>query len=368
MDLATDYCHRSMIVMIRSFNERVFVDPSTAYPFVGFLSLAASETDSAKLLFAAGLECLPQDALEKSKGLDSKKKGGGNLPLKWDGTRATVQQVEDMTAEEAVHRQRLLQRCSFIALSFSFASSGVPGSRSYSDASRENTQSHRFLIFLARASRRLGPWKLFVADTAHDLDERRLLDYIVTQLERFLPTLRVISEGYDPWLPISTPNTSTLKYRGGGLCFYGPCADLKMMGAMLDKKERVEDGVRLAELVRRRVRSVESNAYPLVAKHAILNLLTLPGQVPPVASLGEMSAATLARNLPSIMKDSWQWDESSRGPTTQTEPFHPSQTLLTRIEDRQGKKRREDEEGIGARMTYKKPRFGRSSREKDGGP
>ena len=223
MDLAKDYCDRSLLVMIRSFNKRVFEDSAAAYPFVGVLTLGAAAFP-AKLLCAAGLECLPQDALNKSHGLHTQKRGGSNRPLKWDGSRATLQQVESMTAEEALQRPKLLQSCSFMAISFAYSSSGAHGShdRSYSDTHGDERRSHRFLVFLARDSQRRKPWFVFVSDEVHPLDSEKLLGYITSQLESFLPELNIITEGYDPWLPISTPNSAQLQ-RGRSLLLWSVC-------------------------------------------------------------------------------------------------------------------------------------------------
>lgn len=359
MDLAKDYCDRSLLVMIRSFNKRVFEDSAAAYPFVGVLTLGAASFYPAKLLFAAGLECLPQDALNKSQGLHTQKRGGSNRPLKWDGSRATLQQVESMTAEEALQRPKLLQSCSFMAISFAYSSSGAHGShdRSYSDTHGDERRSHRFLVFLARDSQRRKPWFVFVSDEVHPLDSQKLLGYITSQLKSFLPELNIITEGYDPWLPISTPNSARLNYRGAGLCFYGPCADLMMVGSMLGKDERLRSGLDLVELIRKRTLSVDPPAYPLIARHAILSLLTSPGQKVPIPQ-EEAGAATLAKNLRSIRKGSWKWAESSRGPPLQGQKlFRPKDVSLSRIQEIKDRKRRVEEEKGGLRMTYKQPRF-----------
>lgn len=361
MDLSKDYCDRSLIVMIRSFNKRVFEDSAAAYPFVGVLTLGRASSYPAKLLFAAGLECLPQDALNKSRGLHTEKIGGTNRPLKWDGSRATLKQVESMTAEEALQRPKLLQSCSFMAISFAYSSSGAHGShdRSYSDARGNESQSHRFLVLLARDSHRRKPWFVFVSDKAQSLHSEKILSYITSQLERFLPEVNIITEGYDPWLPISTPNSARLNYRGAGLCFFGPCADLMMVGSMLGKDERLRSGLELVELIRRRKLSVDPLAYPYVARHAILSLLTPPGQKVQVPLFQEEAASTtLAKNLQSVRKGSWKWAESSRGPPPQErKPFRPKDVSLTRIQEVKDRKRRAAREKVELRMTYKQPRF-----------
>lgn len=359
MDLAKNYCDRSLFVMIKSFNKRVFEDPDSAYPFVGVLTLGTAGSYPAKLLFAGGLECLPQDALNKSRGRSTEKKGGTNRPLKWDGSRATLQEVESMTAVEALQRPKLLQRCSFMAISFTYSSSGAQGSRdrSYSDARGDETLSHRVLVLLARDSQRRNPWFVFVSDEVHSLDSEKLLGYITSQLVSFLPEVNFRTEGYDPWLPISTPNSAFLNYRGSGLCFYGPCADLMMVGSMLGKNERLRSGLELVERIRERKLSVDPSAYPLIARHAILSLLTSPGQKVPIPR-EEAGSALLAKNLHVIRKGSWKWAEGSRGPPLKEQkPFRPKDVSLSRIQEKKDRKRRAEEEETELRMTYKQPRF-----------
>jgi len=358
MDLAADYCHRSLIVMSRDFNRQVFSNPETGYPYIGLLLISRQPNVSSRLVFAAGLECAPSDAILKSYGEIAERKGGTNLPLKWDGSRASVSEVEDMSAQESANRPKLLKNCTFLAISFAFACTGQPGARVYSDARSEQSGTHRFLVLLARGADD-EDWSLFVADTARDTDQARLLAYILAQLEKHLPEVRVQEHGPSPWLPISTPNFATLKYRGGGLCFYGPCADLLMVGSMIEKNERVATGLRLLQVVSQTTASVPDQHYFQVAKNAIVSLLTPPGEAAPVTSSGARSAVVLANALPLIQKVPWRWTPSSRGSTAPTYPQVTHAVLdPSRIEERRQKRVKRAEEGVRLRMSYKQPKLG----------
>ena len=360
-DLSQSHKYRSLLFMIRNFNEKVFLDPASGYPFIGLFSLQ-SNGDPGKLMFAAGLECLSGTAYKKSIGISNPepRPGGRNIPLRWDGRRASLREVEHMTAVETSLRSSLLKKCTFLAISFAyFSSKEDSGKTKYSDVKpSEERLGHRFLVLLARYS--VGErWLLYVMDRppATRSGKTEKVNYIINHLQRSLPEFD-IDAADDVWLPISDPNSTSLNFCGEGICFFGPCSDLLFAGSMLRGGSFVKNGEALTRSIRQTISLVGADEFRSVSKHMILSLLLAPGKSQPRSASGSTSTVNLARNLLLVEKVApSQWALStSRGPSDKTKT--PTRRLdLERVSVKAAEIKTSRDSGKRRRSTYKQPDF-----------
>jgi hypothetical protein len=199
-----------------------FIDPSTVYPYICMIE------PSGVVAFVKAIACLPE-TIEGYKGgyvAAVQPVGGGHQSL---------ESVQKMTAEAKISIREDIQRSTMLIATLQVYAEGG----NYVDNSKAN---HYVLAIAVREGTR-GDWALWVLDPSGRITSRASLTIVFNVMRKALPELRLWHAYKVSGLDLTVVN-KLYEYRGGGVCFMGPCTDLRMLIELwANSKVKAESGV-----------------------------------------------------------------------------------------------------------------------------